>query len=215
VLAALAWPAPLRRQLGPALGLLRLLVVHAMSPLRSATAAHAAGRGSHAGGGEGAALAGDDAHAGGSAANSIPGCTARGALCRHQPGAVRPPLSAYSPASHFPHELAIKRALCKESIQARCRCCPPPDVQPPTPWFPATPPAPRPPARPATTLQGLRDSAFYLVLWAWHLLLYLAFVAVFCTFGGLIGLRTFTANSYSLQVGGVRVLGRRVAVCVG
>lgn len=36
--------------------------------------------------------------------------------------------------------------------------------------------------------------------YAWHFLLYCAFVAVFCLFGGLIGLKLFTLNSYSLQV---------------
>ena len=48
-------------------------------------------------------------------------------------------------------------------------------------------------------LQGLGDGVYYLVMFGWHLALYCAFVAVFCTFGGLIGLRIFTLNSYSLQ----------------
>ena len=37
-------------------------------------------------------------------------------------------------------------------------------------------------------------------MYCWNLLLYLAFVLVFCTFGGLIGLKIFTLNSYSVQV---------------
>lgn len=48
--------------------------------------------------------------------------------------------------------------------------------------------------------QGLSDSVYHAVNYAWHLLLYCAFVAVFCIFGGLIGLKLFTLNSYSLQV---------------
>jgi hypothetical protein len=42
-------------------------------------------------------------------------------------------------------------------------------------------------------------------MFGWHLALYCAFVAVFCIFGGRIGLRIFTLNSYSLQA----------SVCVG
>ena len=42
---------------------------------------------------------------------------------------------------------------------------------------------------PAPALQGLADGPYYFVMWAWHLLLYCAFVAVFCIFGGLIGLK--------------------------
>lgn len=38
-------------------------------------------------------------------------------------------------------------------------------------------------------------------MYCWNLALYCAFVAVFCLFGGLIGLKIFTLNSYSLQVG--------------
>ena len=38
-------------------------------------------------------------------------------------------------------------------------------------------------------LQGLSDGPYYVVMWAWHLLLYCAFVMVFCIFGGLIGLK--------------------------
>ncbi|KAL4428467.1 hypothetical protein ABPG75_002556 [Micractinium tetrahymenae] len=48
-------------------------------------------------------------------------------------------------------------------------------------------------------MQGLSDAAFYFVMYAWAYAVYCAFVAVFCTFGGLIGLRIFTLNSYSLQ----------------
>ncbi|KAL4858934.1 ABC transporter A family member 5 [Chlorella vulgaris] len=48
-------------------------------------------------------------------------------------------------------------------------------------------------------LRGLSDPVYYLVMWAWNLLLYCAFVFVFCVFGGLIGLKIFTLNSYSLQ----------------
>ncbi|PRW44292.1 ABC transporter A family member 7-like isoform A [Chlorella sorokiniana] len=48
-------------------------------------------------------------------------------------------------------------------------------------------------------MQGLSDGPYYFVMWGWHLLLYCAFVMVFCIFGGLIGLKIFTLNSYSLQ----------------
>lgn len=41
----------------------------------------------------------------------------------------------------------------------------------------------------AFTPQGLGDGPYYFVMWAWHLLLYCAFVMVFCIFGGLIGLK--------------------------
>ncbi len=53
----------------------------------------------------------------------------------------------------------------------------------------------------------MSDPVYYLVMWAWNLLLYCAFVFVFCVFGGLIGLKIFTLNSYSLQVSGRRDLG--------
>ena len=59
------------------------------------------------------------------------------------------------------------------------------------------------PSIPHDLLQGLSDGVYYLVMFGWHLALYCAFVAVFCTFGGLIGLRIFTLNSYSLQASGV------------
>lgn len=49
------------------------------------------------------------------------------------------------------------------------------------------------PAPCALPLQGLSDGPYYLVMWAWHLLLYCAFVTVFCIFGGLIGLKVQTA----------------------
>ena len=64
-------------------------------------------------------------------------------------------------------------------------------------------------AFPCVPMQGLRDPAYYVVQYLWHLLLYCSFVAVFCLVGGLIGLRIFTLNSYSLQASGGRVVCER------
>eukprot|EP00887_Chlorella_sp_A99_P001140 scaffold14.g1140.t1 len=48
-------------------------------------------------------------------------------------------------------------------------------------------------------VQGLRDSAYYTVTYAWQLGLYVLLVAVFALCGGLIDLKMFTLNSYSVQ----------------
>lgn len=49
-------------------------------------------------------------------------------------------------------------------------------------------------------MQGLRETAYYVVQYIWMLTLYLAFTVVFISFGSLIGLKFFILNSYTLQL---------------
>ncbi len=49
-------------------------------------------------------------------------------------------------------------------------------------------------------MQGLRDSAYYVVTYIWQLGLYVLFMGIFVLFGSLIGLKIFLKNSWSVQV---------------
>ncbi|KAK9803177.1 hypothetical protein WJX72_009746 [[Myrmecia] bisecta] len=48
-------------------------------------------------------------------------------------------------------------------------------------------------------MQGLSDRALHVVTYLWQLCIYIAFMFVFVVFGGLIGLKIFTRNSYGVQ----------------
>ena len=48
-------------------------------------------------------------------------------------------------------------------------------------------------------LQGLNDTVYYVVQYAWMLLMYCIFMGIFVGFGSAIGLKIFTKNSYTVQ----------------
>lgn len=45
-------------------------------------------------------------------------------------------------------------------------------------------------------MHGLGDTAYWLVMYSWFLLLYVAYMCVFVFFGSIIGLNIFTQNNY-------------------
>lgn len=45
-------------------------------------------------------------------------------------------------------------------------------------------------------MHGLGDAAYWLVMYSWFLLLYIAYMAIFVAFGSIVGLNMFRRNSY-------------------
>jgi hypothetical protein len=45
-------------------------------------------------------------------------------------------------------------------------------------------------------MHGLGDTAYWIVMYSWFLLLYIAYMAIFVFFGSVIGLNMFRKNSY-------------------
>lgn len=51
-------------------------------------------------------------------------------------------------------------------------------------------------------MHGLGDTAYWLVMYSWFLLLYMAYMFIFVFFGSIIGLNMFTKNSYGERQAG-------------
>jgi hypothetical protein len=49
-------------------------------------------------------------------------------------------------------------------------------------------------------MHGLGDGAYWLITYAWDLLLYVIYMLIFILFGSGIGLNIFRKNSYAVQV---------------
>lgn len=45
-------------------------------------------------------------------------------------------------------------------------------------------------------MHGLGDTAYWIVMYSWFFMLYVAYMIIFVFFGSIIGLNMFTKNSY-------------------
>jgi hypothetical protein len=45
-------------------------------------------------------------------------------------------------------------------------------------------------------MHGLGDTAYWIVMYSWFLLLYMVYMAIFVFFGSIVGLNMFRKNSY-------------------
>lgn len=62
-------------------------------------------------------------------------------------------------------------------------------------------------------MHGLGDTAYWIVMYSWFLLLYVLYMAIFVFFGSIIGLNMFRKNSYGEQEArGMVMLHRSTAV---
>ena len=48
-------------------------------------------------------------------------------------------------------------------------------------------------------MHGLGDGAYWLITYAWYILLYIAYIAVFIIFGSAVNLQYFRKTNYGIQ----------------